>query len=114
MRNLKKMSKNELMNVVLIGKSPKLHQILFYYNPYGYNSGTFGWNWDVYRNYDFVNNVNFDLLFYNRNVPKKSIDIDNIVDKMNISFSGYYKADQEKASHYLVEIVKKLKEIGVL
>lgn len=114
MRNLEKMSKNNLMRVVLVGKSPKLQQILNYYSPYGYNSGVFGWNWDCYRNYDFVNMVNYDLLLYRRNVPKNSVDIDEIIENMEISFSGYYKADYKKAIKYIDHIIKELKGKGVI
>lgn len=111
---MKIMNKNDLMNVVLVGKSPKLQQILSYYTPYGYNSGVFGWNWDCYRNYDYVNMVNFDLLVYNRNLPKNSIDIDIILNEMTIEFTGMYFHDRRTACEYLIKVVKILKERGVL
>lgn len=67
---MKEISKNDLHKVVLVGKGPEL-QTLF--SIIGYNSincGTFG----LYSEF-------FLVLRYNRNIPKRSVSIDEFLKK---------------------------------
>lgn len=78
---MKEISKNDLHEVVLVGKGPEL-QTLF--SIIGYNSincGTFGLNWNCINLYDGLYSEFFSVLIYNRNTPKRSISIDEFLKK---------------------------------
>lgn len=78
---MKEISKNDLHKVVLVGKGPEL-QTLF--SIIGYNSincGTFGLNWDCINLYDGLYSEFFSVLRYNRNIPKRSVSIDEFLKK---------------------------------
>lgn len=78
---MKEISKNDLHKVVLVGKAPEL-QTLF--SIIGYNSincGTFGLNWHCINLYDGLYSEFFSVLRYNRNIPKRSVSIDEFLKK---------------------------------
>ena len=63
----------------MVGKGPEL-QTLF--NIIGYNEincGMFGLNWQSISLYNAFYNEYFSVLRYNRNIPKRSIDIDDFL-----------------------------------
>lgn len=78
---MREISKNDLHDVVLVGKGPEL-QLLF--NIIGYNSsnfGKFGLNWNCINLYDESYKEFFSVLEYNRNDPKRSVNIDKFLKK---------------------------------
>lgn len=78
---MKEISKNNLHEIVLVGKGPEL-QTLFSIIGYNYiNCGTFGLNWDCINLYDGLYSEFFSVLRYNRNTPKRSISIDEFLEK---------------------------------
>lgn len=78
---MKEISKNNLHEIVLVGKGPEL-QTLFSIIGYKYiNCGMFGLNWDCINLYDGLYSEFFSVLRYNRNIPKRSISIDEFLKK---------------------------------
>lgn len=78
---MKEISKNDLHKVVLVGKGPEL-QTLFSIIGYNLiNCGTFGLNWDCINVYDGLYSEFFSVLRYNRNIPKRSVSIDEFLKK---------------------------------
>lgn len=78
---MKEISKNDLHEAVLVGKGPEL-QTLF--SIIGYNSincGMFGLNWDCINLYESNYDEFFSVLRYNRNIPKRSVNIDEFLKK---------------------------------
>lgn len=78
---MKEISKNDLNEVVLVGKGPELQKL---YSLIGFdliNVGMFGLNWDCINLYDELYSESFSVLRYNRNVPKRSISIDEFLKK---------------------------------
>lgn len=78
---MKEISKNDLHEVVLVGKGPELQKL---FSIIGYNSincGTFGLNWNCINLYDGLYSEFFSVLIYNRNTPKRSISIDEFLKK---------------------------------
>ena len=115
---MKEISKNDLNKVVLVGKGPEL-QTLF--SIIGYNSincGTFGLNWDCINLYDGLYSEFFSVLIYNRNIPKRSINIDKFLKKeyheeIKKLSKMNYKIAQEMAMFILRNCFEFVK-IGVL
>lgn len=78
---MKEISKNNLHEIVLVGKGLEL-QTLFSIIGYDYiNCGTFGLNWDCINLYDGLYSEFFSVLRYNRNTPKRSVSIDEFLKK---------------------------------
>ena len=78
---MKEISKNNLHEIVMVGKGPEL-QTLFSIIGYKYiNCGMFGLNWDCINLYDGLYSEFFSVLRYNRNIPKRSISIDEFLKK---------------------------------
>lgn len=78
---MKEISKNDLNEVVLVGKGPELQTL---YSIIGFdliNVGEFGLNWDYINLYDELYSECFSVLRYNRNTPKRSISIDEFLKK---------------------------------
>lgn len=78
---MKEISKNDLHEVVLVGKGPELQTL---YSLIGFNLinvGYFGLNWDCINLYDGLYSESFSVLRYNRNIPKRSISIDEFLKK---------------------------------
>lgn len=78
---MKEISKNDLHEVVLVGKGPELQTL---YSIIGFNFinvGEFGLNWDCINLYDELYSEFFSVLRYNRNTPKRSISIDEFLKK---------------------------------
>lgn len=78
---MKEISKNDLHEVVLVGKGPELQTL---YSIIGFNLinvGEFGLNWDCINLYDELYSEFFSVLRYNRNIPKRSINIDDFLHK---------------------------------
>lgn len=78
---MKEISKNNLHDIVLVGKGPEL-QTIFSIIGYKYiNCGMFGLNWDCINLYDDLYSEFFSVLRYNRNIPQRSISIDEFLKK---------------------------------
>lgn len=78
---MKEISKNDLHKVVLVGKGPELQTL---YSLIGFdliNVGEFGLNWDCINLYDGLYSEIFSVLRYNRNIPKRSVSIDEFLKK---------------------------------
>lgn len=78
---MKEISKNDLHEVVLVGKGPELQTLysLIWFDLI--NVGEFGLNWDCINLYDALYSEFFSVLRYNRNTPKRSISIDEFLKK---------------------------------
>lgn len=73
-------SKNDLHEVVLVGKGPELQTLFSIIGYDGINCGMFGVNWNcINLTYTFYET--FSVLRYTRNIPKRSIDIDAFLKK---------------------------------
>lgn len=77
----KEISKNDLYDVVLVGKGPELQTLFNVIGDADYNCGTFGLNWNCINLYDGLYSEFFSVLIYNRNTPKRSISIDEFLKK---------------------------------
>lgn len=77
----KEISKNDLNNVVLVGKGPDLQTLFKVIGDADYNCGMFGLNWDCINLYDGLYSEFFSVLRYNRNIPKRSVSIDEFLKK---------------------------------
>lgn len=77
----KKISKNDLYDVVLVGKGPELQTLFKVIGDSDYNCGMFGLNWECITCYDPFYSKLFSVLRYNRNIPKRSINIDDFLHK---------------------------------
>jgi hypothetical protein len=78
---IKEISKNDLNEVVLVGKGPELQTL---YNIIGFNLinvGELGLNWDCINLYDELYSEFFSVLRCIRNKPKRSISIDEFLKK---------------------------------
>lgn len=78
---MKEISKNDLNEVVLVGKGQELQTL---YSLIGFNLinvGEFGLNWDCINLYDGLYSEFFSVLRYNRNIPKRSVSIDEFLKK---------------------------------
>ena len=78
---MKEISKNNLHEVVIVGRGPELQTL---YSLIGFNLinvGEFGLNWDCINLYDDSYKEFFSVLRYNRNIPKRSIYIDEFLKK---------------------------------
>lgn len=98
---MKEISKNDLHDVVLVGKGTEL-QTLF--NIIGYNSincGMFGLNWNCINLYDDSYKDFFSVLRYNRNIPKRSISIDEFLEKE-------YRDEIKKLTNMNYEIAREM------
>lgn len=65
-----KVTRNDLKrywNVVKVGYCD-LYYLLSYERPFGYNSGVYGWNWDVYNLYGVVVTTGYRNLIGNQAV----------------------------------------------
>lgn len=78
---MKEISKNDLYEVVLVGKGPELQTLFSIIDHDLINCGTFGLNWNCINLYDGLYSEFFSVLIYNRNTPKRSINIDDILHK---------------------------------
>jgi hypothetical protein len=77
----KEISKNDLYDVVLVGKGPELQTLFKVIGDSDYNCGMFGLNWEAITLYDAYYGESFSILRYNRNVPKRSVNIDDFLHK---------------------------------
>lgn len=78
---MKEISKNDLNEVVLVGKGPEIQTLFSIIGYYEINCGEFGLNWDCINLYDPLYSECFSVLRYNRNIPKRSISIDEFLKK---------------------------------
>lgn len=78
---MKEISKNDLNEVVLVGKGPELQTLFSVIGYNSFNCGTFGLNWDCINLYDALYSEFFSVLRYNRNIPKRSVSIDEFLKK---------------------------------
>ena len=78
---MKEISKNDLHEVVLVGKGPEIQTLFSIIGYNEINCGMFGLNWDCINIYDGLYREFFSVLKYNRNTPKRSIDIDEFLEK---------------------------------
>lgn len=78
---MKEISKNDLHKVVLVGKGPELQTLFTVIGYISINCGTFGLNWDCINLYDGLYSEFFSVLRYNRNIPKRSVSIDEFLKK---------------------------------
>jgi len=74
-------SKNDLHEVVLVGKGPELQTLFNIIGYYSINCGMFGLNWNCINLYEETYKEFFSVLRYNRNIPKRSINIDEFLKK---------------------------------
>lgn len=74
------MNKNMLYDTVLVGKGPEIQTLFKAFGAQGVNFGFYGLNWEALSIYDAYYNENFSVLRYNRNIPKRSIDIDDFLE----------------------------------
>lgn len=114
----KEISKNDLYEVVMVGKGEDI-QILFSVigNP-DYNCGMFGINWCCITGYDTLYSQLFSVLRYNRNIPKRSINIDDFLKKeyheeIKKLSKMNYKIAQEMAM-FILRTCFEFVKIGVL
>lgn len=96
---MKRMNKNDLYEIIFIGRNESFQRIVKNLGIYGYNSGKFGLNWYCTRIHDDFNNLKYDLLLYSRNTPKKAIDIDSILNNI------YVKNNDIKSAMLALDIV---------
>lgn len=78
---MREISKNDLHEVVMVGKGSELQTL---YSLIGFNLinvGEFGLNWDCINLYDDLYSEFFSVLRYNRNIPKRAISIDEFLKK---------------------------------
>lgn len=75
------MNKNMLYRTVLVGKGPELQILFKAIGSQGVNFGYYGLNWEALTVYDAFYSENFSVLRYNRNIPKRSVDIDDFLKK---------------------------------
>lgn len=78
---MREISKNDLHEVVLVGKCPELQTLFNIIGYYSYNCGMFGLNWNCINLYEETYKEFFSVLRYNRNIPKRSINIDEFLKK---------------------------------
>jgi hypothetical protein len=75
------MTKNELYDVVLVGKSQEFQMVFKTLDSYliGSNYGIYGWNFDALKLYNGDYGKYYNVLYYNRNIPKRSLNVDKIL-----------------------------------
>lgn len=78
---MREISKNDLHEVVLVGKGPELQTLFNIIGYYSINCGMFGLNWNCINLYEETYKEFFSVLRYNRNIPKRSISIDEFLKK---------------------------------
>lgn len=78
---MREISKNDLHEVVLVGKGPELQTLFNIIGYYSINCGMFGLNWNCINLYEETYKEFFSVLIYNRNIPKRSINIDEFLKK---------------------------------
>ena len=78
---MKEISKNDLHEVVLVGKGPELESLFSIIGYNEINCGMFGLNWNCINLYDGLYRDFFSVLRYTRNIPKRSINIDEFLKK---------------------------------
>jgi hypothetical protein len=78
---MREISKNDLHEVVLVGKGPELQTLFNIIGYYSINCGMFGLNWNCINLYEETYKEFFSVLRYNRNIPKRSIIIDEFLKK---------------------------------
>lgn len=78
---IREISKNDLHEVVMVGKGTELQKLFNIIGYYSINCGIFGLNWDCINLYDESYKEFFSVLRYNRNIPKRSINIDEFLKK---------------------------------
>ena len=78
---MREISKNELNDVVLVGKGPEIQKLFSIIGYYEINCGMFGLNWCCINLYHEFYEDFFSVLRYNRNIPKRSISIDEFLKK---------------------------------
>lgn len=88
---MKEISKNDLNEVVLVGKGSEL-QTLF---------SIIGLNWECINLYDALYSECFSVLIYNRNIPKRSISIDEFLKKE-------YRDEIKKLTNMNYEIAREM------
>lgn len=76
---MKEISKNDLHEVVLVGKGPELQTLFSIIGYNEINCGMFGLNWESISLYDAFYSEDFSVLRYNRNIPKRSVNIDDFL-----------------------------------
>ena len=99
---MKEITKNDLHEVVLVGKGPELQTL---YSILGFNLinvGEFGLNWDCINIYDYTYGEFFSVLRFNRNIPKRSVNIDEFLknecnDEIKKMRNDNYEIAREKA-----------------
>lgn len=78
---IREISKNDLHEVVLVGKGPELQKLFSIISYNEINCCMFGLNWNCINLYDESYKEFFSVLRYNRNIPKRSINIDKFLKK---------------------------------
>lgn len=78
---MKEITKNDLNEVVLVGKGPELQTLFNIIGYFSINCGMFGLNWNCINLYEETYKEFFSVLRYNRNIPMRSINIDEFLKK---------------------------------
>lgn len=78
---MKEISKNDLHEVVLVGKGSEIQTLFSIIDYNEINCGMFGLNWECINIYDGLYREFFSVLRYTRNIPKRSINIDEFLKK---------------------------------